>query len=97
MDVSYWRARIDTIDRRLLELLNERVECVLRLSPLKRQAGLPVFSPKREQAVIEKLKKLNKGQLSDEAVERIFELIMAEMRALQERERKRNPVPSHTE
>ena len=97
MDVSDWRARIDKIDRRLLELLNERVECVLRLSPLKRQAGIPIFSPKREQAVIEKLKKLNKGQLSDEAVERIFELIMAEMRALQEHERKRNPVSSRTE
>ncbi|MCY4587344.1 MAG: chorismate mutase [Bryobacterales bacterium] len=97
MEVSDWRERIDTIDRRLLELLNERVECVLRLSPLKRQAGLPVFSPEREKAVIEELKKLNKGELSDEAVERIFELIMAEMRFLQERERKRNPVSSHTE
>ena len=97
MDVSDWRERIDAIDRRLLELLNERVECVLGLSPIKRQAGLPVFSPRREQAVIEKLKKLNKGQLSDEAVERIFELIMAEMRFLQERERKQNPVSSHTE
>lgn len=97
MDVSDWRARVDAIDRRLLELLNERVECVLRLSTLKRQAGLPVFSPKREQAVIEKLRKLNNGQLSDEAVERVFQLIMAEMRALQERERERNPVPSHTE
>lgn len=97
MDVSDWRERIDAIDRRLLELLNERVECVLGLSPIKRQAGLPVFSPRREQAVIEKLKKLNKGQLSGEAVERIFELIMAEMRFLQERERKRNPVSSRTE
>ena len=97
MEVSDWRERIDTIDHRLLELLNERVECVLRLSPLKRQVGLPVFSPEREKAVIEELKKLNKGKLSDEAVERIFELIMAEMRFLQERERKRNPVSSHTE
>ena len=97
MDVSDWRERIDAIDRRLLELLNERVECVLGLSPIKRQAGLPVFSPSREKAVIKKLKKLNKGQLSDEAVERIFELIMAEMRFLQERERKRNPVSSRTE
>jgi len=71
MEVSDWRERIDTIDHRLLELLNERVECVLRLSPLKRQVGLPVFSPEREKAVIEELKKLNKGKLSDEAVERM--------------------------
>ena len=97
MDVSDWRSRIDEVDRRLLELLNERVKCVLELSPLKRQAGIPILSPQRERDVIERLKKLSDGQLSGEAVERIFTLIMAEMRAVQEREREGNPVPSQTE
>ena len=97
MDVSNWRSRIDEIDCRLLELLNERVKCVLELSPLKRQAGIPILSPKRERDVIERLKKLSEGQLSDEAIERIFTLIMGEMRAVQEREREGNPVTSQTE
>lgn len=97
MDVSDWRGRIDEIDCRLLELLNERVKCVLQLAPLKRQAGIPILSPERERDVIERLKKLSDGQLSDEAIERIFALIMAEMRAVQEREREGNPVASQTE
>jgi len=97
MDVSDWRSRIDEIDCHLLELLNERVKCVLELSPLKRQAGIPVLSPKRERDVIERLKKLNDGQISDEFIERIFALIMAEMRVVQERDREGNPVSSQTE
>lgn len=97
MDVSDWRGRIDEIDRRLLKLLNERVDCVLQLAPLKRQAGLPVLSAERERKVIERLKKLNDGQVSDEFIERIFALIMAEMRAVQEREREEHPVTSQTE
>lgn len=97
MDVSDWRSRIDEIDCRLLELLNERVKCVLELSPLKRQAGIPILSVQRERDVIDRLKKMSEGQLSDEAIERIFALIMAEMRAVQEREREGAPVSSQTE
>ena len=37
MDLSGWRKRIDQIDRKLLVLLNERAECVLRLAPLKQE------------------------------------------------------------
>ncbi len=95
MDVSDWRARIDGVDRRLLELLNERARCVLQLSPLKLRAAIPVYSPEREREVIGKLLELNNGPLSDEAVRRVFELIMEEMRAVQERERAQDAVPSH--
>jgi chorismate mutase-like protein len=97
MDVSDWRARIDEIDRRLLELLNERVSCVLELSPLKRRAAIPVYSPEREREVIRKLQERNEGPLDDDAVRRVFELIMEEMRAVQERERAKDAVPSPTD
>ncbi|MDA1312960.1 MAG: chorismate mutase [Acidobacteria bacterium] len=94
MDVSDWRARIDEIDQRLLELLNERVSCVLKLSPLKLRAAIPVYSPEREREVISKLQERNDGPLDDEAVQRIFALIMKEMRAVQERERAKDAVSS---
>ncbi|HUG80655.1 MAG TPA: chorismate mutase [Bryobacterales bacterium] len=97
MDVSDWRARIDEIDWRLLELLNERVRCVLKLSPLKLRAAIPVYSPEREREVIGKLQERNQGPLDDEAVRRIFTLIMEEMRAVQERERAKDAVPSRTD
>ena len=95
MDVSDWRARIDGVDRRLLELFNERARCVLQLSPLKLRAAIPVYSPEREHEVMEKLQELNNGPLSDEAVRRFFELLMEEMRAVQERDRAKDAVPSH--
>ena len=97
MDVSDWRARIDEIDQRLLELLNERVSCVLKLSPLKLRAAIPVHSPEREREVISRLQDRNNGPLDDDAVRRVFALIMEEMRAVQERERAKDAVPSHTD
>ena len=83
MDVSDWRERINKADRRILDLLNERVGYVLRLAPLKRQGNIPVHEPRREEEVLSKLREQNDGPLSDEAVCRIFEAVMKEMRAVQ--------------
>ena len=84
MDVSEWRERIDEVDRRILELLNERARDVLQLAPLKRQNAIPIHAPDREEQVIRDQQAHNPGPLSDEAVRRIFETIMKEMRAVQE-------------
>ena len=83
MDVSDWRKRINEVDRRILDLLNERVGYVLRLAPLKRQGNIPVHEPRREEEVLSKLREQNGGPLSDEAVCRVFEAVMKEMRAVQ--------------
>ena len=83
MDVSDWRERINKADRRILDLLNERVGYVLRLAPLKRQGNIPVHEPRREEEVLSKLREQNDGPLSDEAVCRIFEAVMKEMQAVQ--------------
>ena len=89
-DVSEWRERIDQLDRRILELLNERAQHVLQLAPLKRQNSIPVRAPEREEQVVHNLQGHNRGPLSDEAVRRIFEAIMKEMRAVQEGDAARN-------
>ncbi len=83
MDVSGWRRRINKVDRQILDLLNERVRCVLRLAPLKRRNNIPVHEPRREEEVLSKLREQNEGPLSDEAVGHIFEAVMKEMRAVQ--------------
>ena len=82
-DIGYWRHRIDGADRRIIGLLNERAEYVSQLIPLKAKANQAVRDPKREAEVLAKLKALNKGPLPDESIVRIYEAIMAEMRALQ--------------
>ena len=83
MDLSDWRDRIDGVDRQLLELLNERARCVLALAPLKKQRGIPIYEPKREEDVFRNITSHNGGPLSGEAVRRIFERIIDEMRSLQ--------------
>lgn len=83
-DIDYWRHRIDSADRRIIGLLNERAGYVAELIPLKAKASREVRDPKREAEVLAKLKGLNKGPLPDESIARIYEVIMAEMRRLQE-------------
>jgi chorismate mutase len=89
MDLSGWRKRIDQIDRKLLALLNERAECVLRLAPLKQQQAIPIEEPEREAAIRANLGLNNQGPLSHEAVCRIFDAIMGEMKAVQKEELRR--------
>ena len=83
MDLADWREQINQVDRRILGLLNERAGHVLRLAPLKRQGGIPIHEPSREVQVLENITKENQGPLSDEAVCRIFEAVMSEMKAVQ--------------
>ncbi len=83
MDLSDWRERIDELDRRLLDLLNERARCVLALAPLKKQLGIPIYEPRREEEVFRNIAAHNGGPLAPDAVRRIFERIIDEMRSLQ--------------
>lgn len=83
MDLSDWRDKIDVVDRKLIELLNERARYVLAMIPLKRSFGIPIYEPKREEKVFENIAAHNGGPLSPEAVRRIFERIIDEMRSIQ--------------
>ena len=83
MDLADWRDRIDAVDRKLLELLNERARYVLALAPLKKREGVPIYEPKREEQVFANIVANNGGPLAPEAVRRIFERIIDEMRSIQ--------------
>ena len=50
---SRCRVRIDEVDRRLLELLNERTAIVEEIGRVKQQPTLPIYEPKREDEVFE--------------------------------------------
>ncbi len=83
MDLADWRDRIDELDRKILDLLNERARCVLALVPLKKRTGIPIYEPQREEQVLTNIRAHNGGPLSVEAVRRIFERIIDEMRSIQ--------------
>ncbi len=81
--LSYWRDKIDALDVRLVELLNERTGIVEQIGRLKHSAALPVYEPKREDQVFQNICAGNAGPLQDDALKRIFERIIDEMRTVQ--------------
>jgi chorismate mutase len=78
-----FRRDIDGIDLQLLALLNDRTRIVEQIGATKQQYNLPVYEPKREDQVYRNVLDHNSGPLPPEAVKRIFERIIDEMRTLQ--------------
>jgi len=77
------RARIDALDKTVLECLNERARYAQEIAQLKRSADAPFYVPEREKTVLEKLMELNAGPLSETAIRAIYREIMSAIRALE--------------
>lgn len=77
------RQRIDELDLRILELLNERTQAVERIGKAKRVLAMPIYEPRREDEVYANITNHNGGPLPSEAVKRIFERVIDEMRNVQ--------------
>jgi len=81
MNLADWRRRIDEIDKKLVELLNERSRCALEIGKLKQEANIPLYQPEREIEVLANAESNNTGPLADAAIRRLFERIIDEARA----------------
>ncbi|SDA69204.1 chorismate mutase [Lachnospiraceae bacterium G11] len=53
MELKELRASIDVIDRQIVELFEKRMDVSVGIALAKKEAGLPIYDPKREE---EKLK-----------------------------------------
>ncbi len=82
-DLRPWRDRIDTIDRAIVHLLNERSRSANIIGHIKKQLEMPVYVPSREKEVVANAIDANGGPLPNEAVQRIFERMIDETRALE--------------
>ena len=82
-DLEQCRERIDDLDVRLLEILNQRSAIVEEIGRIKQHLGLAIYEPKREEEVFANVAAHNRGPLNNDAVKRIFERIIDEMRTLQ--------------
>ena len=76
------RGRIDALDGRLLELLEERAAVAREIGEWKQRAGAVVFRPDREAAVINRLS-ARAGALRAESVAHIWREIMSACRVLE--------------
>ncbi|RPI19331.1 MAG: chorismate mutase [Acidobacteriales bacterium] len=77
------RLRIDELDLRLLEILNERTRVVELIGEVKRLLDMPIYEPRREDEVYANVTCHNHGPLPPESVKRVFERIIDEMRTVQ--------------
>src|SRR5437870_13348825 len=75
-----FRVQIDDLDRRILTLLNERSRIVQHIGRVKQKARLPIYEPRREDQVFENVTQNNCGPLTPEAVKRILQRLIDEMR-----------------
>ncbi|GAC1646671.1 MAG: chorismate mutase [Acidobacteriaceae bacterium] len=83
MDIAEWRSRIDEIDCRLVELVNQRAAAAQAIGDLKRAQGAPIYEPDRERTIFQNISHCNNGPLSDAELAKIFERIIDVMRSLQ--------------
>lgn len=77
------RRRIDAVDVQILALLNERTRIVEEIGRIKQHLSMAIYEPKREDDVFRNVTSRNTGPLSCEAVRRVFERIIDEMRTVQ--------------
>lgn len=80
MSLEDIRSRIDAVDRRLLELLNERADLVHQIGEIKKKDGLEIYAPEREERLLRKLVDLNaalNGRLPESSIRAIFREIMS--------------------
>ena len=81
--IEAWRTRIDLLDQAILQIMNERVRCANTIGAIKKQLGLAVYVPSREEQVMQNVLKTNRGPLPDTAVVRLFERVIDETRSIE--------------
>lgn len=82
MPLDKLRKNIDRIDNELLKILNERAKEVLKVSSIKSERKLTVYSAEREATILKRLKALNQGPLINEDIDIIFGDILSVCRSL---------------
>ena len=96
MDIEDWRDAIDNIDEQLVALLNQRANCAIAVGRVKRERGIEIYQPDREQQVIRHANSVNTGPLDAAAIKRLFERIIDESRRVErvvvEQEREKEEI-----
>ena len=86
MEISDWRKKIDELDIEIVRLINLRAEAARAIGEIKKKMDLPVYEPKREQEVFDRVREANRGPLPDSELLHVYERIIDVMRTLQRRD-----------
>ena len=83
MQLEECREKIDAIDTEILRLLNLRAGLARGVGRIKASAGLPIIDLRREDVVLRRVARDSAGEISPDAVVRIYGEILAESRRIQ--------------
>ncbi len=83
-ELSQYRAEIDALDAEILRLLNFRARKVLAIGKIKKHAGKAVLDADRETDVLARLESLNQGPLQADGIRRIWQVVFAVSRNLED-------------
>lgn len=72
-----FRTRISSIDEQLVALLNRRARLVVEVGKVKREHGIPIYTPHREAEVLARVLASNTGPLADRTIEGIYRELMS--------------------
>lgn len=81
--LNQYRNKIDSIDERLLKLLNQRAKVVRHIQKLKAKNKLRTYDRKREKEILQRLSALNQGPLSEQEIQNLFRHIIGFFRKKQ--------------
>ena len=78
-DLNFVRDKIDSLDERILSLLNERADLAIEAGEAKEE--IIKYKPAREATIFNKLKDINKGPLSNDQIISIYNEIISACRS----------------
>ena len=82
--INKLRKSIDEIDEKILDLINKRLLLGKEIGNIKKNNKEQVTDKAREEAILKRLKELNKGHLHDNTLDYIFTQIISESRQIQQ-------------
>jgi chorismate mutase/prephenate dehydratase len=70
------RRELDSLDQKLLILLNRRLRISLKIGKIKKRIGKRIYDAEREKEILDRLKRKNKGPLKEKDLKEIFATIL---------------------
>ena len=78
------RKKIDELDSKLLELLNNRADLVHEVGEIKKKGGIEIYAPEREESLLKGLIEKSEGRLSEASIRAIYREIMSAALSLEQ-------------
>ncbi len=82
-EIKSLRQQIETVDRQILRLLNERAEIVLEVGKEKSEGKMDSYDPQRKNEIVEALVLQNNGPFPRQAIGPVFREVISACRSLE--------------